>query len=146
MGDIEQDDTVFSVRATKPCKHGYGHCIAEMELQLQFEAMASMEEFKTRAAEVDKMGSRTNTGSRYRIRMQEPKGKRPFLSHIDYLGMGPSYMRPGDMIVVLCGASVPFIVRPITVGRFRFLGECYCDGIMDGEITKRVEKEGIILV
>ncbi len=49
--------------------------------------------------------------------------------------MGPAYMRPGDMIVVLGRASLPFIVRPAEDGKFRLMGECYCDGIMDGEIV-----------
>jgi hypothetical protein len=49
--------------------------------------------------------------------------------------MGPAYMRPGDVIVVLGGASLPFIVRPSEDGNFRLMGECYYDGIMDGELV-----------
>lgn len=154
VGDVDQDDTFLPCRATQSCKHSYDHCVAQLELQLQANSMASLEEYKTRAAEVNAMGetrvaetdARGNVGSLYRIRMHELKGKRPFLSHIGYVGMGPSYMRPGDVIVVLSGASVPFIARPIGEGRFRFLGECYCDGIMDGEIVDRRVKETIVFV
>jgi hypothetical protein len=57
----------------------------------------------------------------------------PFLSHLGYVGMGPAYMRPGDVIVVLGGASIPLIVRPAEDGNSRLMGKCYCDGIMNGE-------------
>jgi hypothetical protein len=90
--------------------------------------------------------ARGGWGSRYRIRMQELKEKRPFLSEYGYVGLGPSYMRPGDVIVVLNGANVPFIIRPADEGKYRFMGECYCDGIMDGEIISRRTKEEIVLV
>lgn len=110
---------------------------------MQWKAMVSLKAYKARAAEVDEMGDQANS---YRIRMQEMQGKRPFLSRIGYVGLGPIYMRPGDMIVVLTGASLPFIVRPVGERKYRLLGECYCDGIMDGEIVKKRTKEKIVLV
>jgi hypothetical protein len=154
VGDIDQDDNYFPIRASQSCKLKYDHCVAELELIVQVHSMSSVEEYRTRAAEVMAMGQmevagtnvRGNTGALYRTRMQELKGKRPFLSHIGYVGMGPSYMRHGDIIVVLSGASLPFIVRPLGEDRFRFLGECYCDGVMDGEIVNRRARETIVLV
>ena len=73
----------------------------------------------------------------YRVRMQEMAGKRPFISRVGYVGMGPCYMRVGDKIAIFNGASVPFIVRPVGEDRFRLMGECYCDGIMHVEFIKR---------
>jgi hypothetical protein len=69
--------------------------------------------------------------------MQEMKGKRPFLSRLGYVGMGPQYMQTGDVIAIFNGASVPFIIRPVGEDRFRLMGECYCDGIMYGEFVKK---------
>jgi hypothetical protein len=86
-----------------------------------------------------------NTGTLYRTRMKEMKGKRPFMTQVRFVGMGPSYMRPGDVIVALSGASVPFVVRPLGKKGFRLLGECYCDGIMDGEIVGKRSRETIVL-
>jgi hypothetical protein len=154
IGDIDQDEMYLAVRAEPPCKLRYDTCLAELELQMQVNGLTSLKEYEQRAAEVDAMSQpreadtdgRGFYGSLYRIHMQEMKGKRPFLSSVGYVGMGPSYMRPSDIIVVLSGASVPFIVRPLEEGRFRLLGECYCDGIMDGEIVGKQAGERIILV
>lgn len=93
-------------------------------------------------------GSTSGGGSIYRIYMRQMGGKRPFLSRMGYVGMGPACAEPGDKIVVLCGASVPFVIRPLGDGRYRFLGECYCDGIMDGETVRegRSVEESVVLV
>ncbi|KAJ8132312.1 hypothetical protein O1611_g1317 [Lasiodiplodia mahajangana] len=46
----------------------------------------------------------------------------------------PISSQPGDCICVLVGGEVPFVVRPTGHGTYTFVGECYVDGIMDGEI------------
>ncbi|KAK3115629.1 hypothetical protein LTR53_004836 [Teratosphaeriaceae sp. CCFEE 6253] len=48
-------------------------------------------------------------------------------------GLGPQLMRPGDMVTALRGADKLCILRPLTAGRFRFVGAAYDDGMMDGE-------------
>ncbi|KAI1119815.1 heterokaryon incompatibility protein-domain-containing protein [Nemania abortiva] len=48
-------------------------------------------------------------------------------------GQIPSKSQPGDCICVLVGGEVPFVVRPTGRGTYTFVGECYIDGIMDGE-------------
>ncbi|KAI1746695.1 heterokaryon incompatibility protein-domain-containing protein [Xylaria castorea] len=48
-------------------------------------------------------------------------------------GHVPLNTQPGDRICVLLGGEVPFIVRPTGRGTYTFIGECYIDGIMDGE-------------
>ncbi|KAI0111199.1 heterokaryon incompatibility protein-domain-containing protein [Nemania sp. FL0031] len=45
----------------------------------------------------------------------------------------PLDSQPGDCICVLIGGEVPFAVRPTGRGTYTFVGECYVDGIMDGE-------------
>lgn len=42
----------------------------------------------------------------------------------------------GDRICVLGGGEVPFVIRPASgdaKGMYQLVGECYVDGIMDGE-------------
>ncbi|KAI0460291.1 heterokaryon incompatibility protein-domain-containing protein [Xylaria acuta] len=48
-------------------------------------------------------------------------------------GHVPLNTQPGDRICVLLGGEVPFIVRPMGRGTYTLVGECYIDGIMDGE-------------
>jgi hypothetical protein len=143
-GGLDQDESFQPMIAGPACKLKYEHCIAELELLIEAYAM-TMAEYEIRAAEVAEMGKRRiddadtgrNVGTMYRIRMQEMAGKRPFISNVGYVGMGPCYMRVGDKIVILNGASVPFVVRPVGEDKFKLMGECYCDGIMHGEFVKR---------
>ncbi|KAF1829194.1 HET-domain-containing protein [Decorospora gaudefroyi] len=87
-----------------------------------------------------------DNAARYRMATQRMKDKRPFITKEGYVGLGPRYMRLGDLVVVFCGAKLPYVVRPLEGGLFRFIGECYCDGIMDGEIEGKRTKEEFLLV
>jgi hypothetical protein len=60
--------------------------------------------------------------------------RRPFKSDKGHLGVGPEAAESGDIICIFYGATVPYILRPETSGRYRLLGEAYVDGIMDGEL------------
>ena len=48
----------------------------------------------------------------------------------------PYASQPGDRICVLVGGEVPFIIRSTGRGTYTLVGECYVDGIMDGEALK----------
>ncbi|KAF4631737.1 hypothetical protein G7Y89_g6397 [Cudoniella acicularis] len=62
-------------------------------------------------------------------------GRTFFLTQKGYYGLGPWGMREGDMVCVLFGAAVPFIIRPQD-GPWKLVGEAYVHGIMDGEAIK----------
>ncbi|KAI0190647.1 hypothetical protein EV127DRAFT_429740, partial [Xylaria flabelliformis] len=72
-------------------------------------------------------------------------GRRLLLTDTGYVGLGPSYSKVGDAIVVIPGGSVPHILRPRTSSKvglhsqnatwWSYVGEAYCDGIMDGELV-----------
>ncbi|KAK8034897.1 heterokaryon incompatibility protein-domain-containing protein [Apiospora rasikravindrae] len=57
----------------------------------------------------------------------------------DDVHMGLGYEpQPGDEVWILAGGKVPFIMRPVTDGhgqeaRYTLVGDCYVEGIMDGE-------------
>ena len=73
------------------------------------------------------------------------KRKSPFLTAEGYLGMGPAETRKGDVVVVFYGGRIPFVLRLETgvaggqewKGLFRFVGEAYCDGAMDGKVVAK---------
>ena len=50
-----------------------------------------------------------------------------------YYVLGPKVMEVGDMICVLFGGKMPFVLRPRN-GRYLFAGECYIHGVMEGEL------------
>ncbi|KAG5745299.1 hypothetical protein H9Q70_012013 [Fusarium xylarioides] len=49
------------------------------------------------------------------------------------VGYVPMRARKGDLVVVLYGSKVPFVVREKEHGRYSLVGECFMDGIMRGE-------------
>ncbi|KAI1359683.1 heterokaryon incompatibility protein-domain-containing protein [Xylaria arbuscula] len=55
----------------------------------------------------------------------------------------PQTSQPGDCVCILVGGEVPFVVRPTGPGTYTIVGECYVDGVMDGEIMeeKRLKAE-----
>jgi len=66
--------------------------------------------------------------------------RRLFRTQKGYLGVGPQSLEVGDVVVVLPGAGVPFVLRTAGDGRWRLIGEGYVHGIMHGEA---LEMEGL---
>ena len=66
------------------------------------------------------------------------KQRRLFYSKKGYFGLGPAVMRPGDIVCVLFGAQVPFILRRKD-SRYQLVGESYVHGIMHGEAIEMME-------
>lgn len=72
-------------------------------------------------------------GARYMMSMDYIAGKRPFLATEGYVGMGPRLMAPGDTVVIFSGAHLPHVLRRGIDRYWEYVGEAYCDGVMDGE-------------
>jgi hypothetical protein len=60
-------------------------------------------------------------------------GRKPFVTKKGHLGLGLDHVEPGDVVAVLIGSQVPFVLRKSVGGRYKIVGEAYVDGIMDGE-------------
>lgn len=56
--------------------------------------------------------------------------------------MLPPAAEEGDLIAVLFGAKIPYLLRPIELGgdEYKLVGEAYMHGFMDGEVLLRVVK------
>jgi len=92
-------------------------------------------------------------------------GRRFFITKKGYFGFGPESCQVGDLVAVLAGGQVPYIIRPVphlsdmiraTMGPtletcYTILGDSYVHGIMDGEVfdlmgeDEREMKEIILL-
>lgn len=49
----------------------------------------------------------------------------------------------GDMICILLGGQMPFIIREIAVGEGHLLiGRCYVQGLMDGQVMEGLDHPG----
>ncbi|KAK5658046.1 hypothetical protein OQA88_2602 [Cercophora sp. LCS_1] len=64
------------------------------------------------------------------------RGRKAFRTRNGWIGFGPRYMEPGDVVAILVGADVPFVLRPTPEhpAVFTMVGECYVEGLMFGEL------------
>lgn len=58
---------------------------------------------------------------------------RVFRTEKGLIGMGLSGLEVGDLVYVVAGSIVPFIMRPQVNSRFAYISEAYVHGIMHGE-------------
>jgi hypothetical protein len=67
--------------------------------------------------------------------------RRFFVTKNELMGVGPDEMKEGDAIGMLFGGRVTYVLRPVYDG-FRFVGECYVSGLMNGEAVQTWKDEG----
>lgn len=59
-----------------------------------------------------------------------------FLTHRGRIGMAVRGVQRDDVVMIARGATVPYVVRRVGDGTFRFVGEAYVHGVMDGEAVE----------
>jgi hypothetical protein len=64
-----------------------------------------------------------------------------FITADGHIGMGPFAMQEKDVVVVLFGGPVPYILRP-KGGHYELVGECYVHGIMEGKAIYDLKEKG----
>jgi hypothetical protein len=62
-----------------------------------------------------------------------------------HLISGPESALPGDIVCVLLGCDVPVVLRQVAE-HYILVGECYCQGIMRGEMMKALDSRDASLV
>lgn len=72
------------------------------------------------------------------------RDRKPFVTAKGHLGLGPDHAEAGDVIAVLIGCQVPFILRKSVDGKYEIVGEAYVDGIMDGEAVVGKQNIGTV--
>jgi hypothetical protein len=68
--------------------------------------------------------------------------RRLFHTSKGYLGLGPALLQAGDIVSVLAGGTIPFVLRQDSRSnpsrrRFQLVGEAYVHGIMRGEAVSK---------
>ena len=145
IGDMEYFDGNFEFmrRASDTAKMWYCELIDHLRpkmpediFKIIFPGSSMSDETNKKPATDPAKPSPPEESSRYLLCMAKMQEMKPFLTQEGYVGMGPSTLRPGDVVMVLIGAAVPFALRPIAgeTNQFSLVGEVYCDGVMDGEI------------
>lgn len=131
-------------RAPAETKISFDACVDLCDLFEEWKLMKDGEWEETGEA---RLGDRREAGNSYRASMASANSMRPYLTERGYLGLAATVARKGDLMVVFKGARIPYVVRPVDgKRRFQFIGEAYCDGVMDGEIVGKVTAEEFYLV
>jgi len=60
----------------------------------------------------------------------------------DLICVAPKQSQRNDLVCILFGCSVPVVLQQQTNRRFKFIGECYVHGKMDGEAVDPVSNTG----
>ena len=68
------------------------------------------------------------------------KGRKIFVTQKGFLGLGPAEVEPGDVVCILFGGNLPYVIRRRPQDEYTFLGPSYVHGIMDGEAYDGVEQ------
>jgi hypothetical protein len=79
----------------------------------------------------------------YVIAMEHLHNRKPFIPSEGYVRLVPAHSRPGDIVCIIFGADVPFVLRDVGEGEYQLIGEAYVFGIMDGEFVKGDSREEI---
>lgn len=72
----------------------------------------------------------------------EKKDRCLFVTSTEMLGIGPQAMIPGDVVVILHGGDMPFVLRPADNGLWRLVGECYLYDVNEGRFHREWEEKG----
>ena len=72
----------------------------------------------------------------YRPAIMRTVSRRPYLTQKGYVGLGHEGMRVGDLVCILQGGPVPFLLRRTERGEHVLVRDTYVHGIMDGEFMK----------
>ena len=73
-------------------------------------------------------------------------GRLPFITEKGHLLLSSEYVMRGDLIALIKGAQVPFVLRHHGKSHYHLISEAYVDGIMDGEAMESSRCSNITLV
>lgn len=54
------------------------------------------------------------------------------------MGLAAKIAQPGEVVCVFHGSPLPFLIRKAG-GYYRFMGQCYVHGIVEGEVLEDLE-------
>lgn len=80
----------------------------------------------------DDAASDTSHSALRTLTLGPTRGRTLFVSATGHVGLAPHGVREGDLIFIVLGSDVPFVLRQ-NGEAYELLGEAYVQGIMDGE-------------
>lgn len=73
------------------------------------------------------------------------RGRYFFTTEQGRMGMGPRYMREGDLVILVAGMDFPMVLRPVgeDAGRYTVVGPAFVTGVMDGELWRGSDESAV---
>nr|OQO27701.1 hypothetical protein B0A51_04467 [Rachicladosporium sp. CCFEE 5018] len=124
-GDFDVCHECYVDKGTR-CPKGY-ECFLRANIGLWYEY---------READLPELVSAATTGSAerfYKSLRATTNCRTWFASTTGCVGSTSHTTQRGDVVCVLFGARVPFMLRPEPDGRYRVISDCYVDGMMDSK-------------
>jgi hypothetical protein len=78
--------------------------------------------------------------------MRSSVKRAPFVTEKGHPGLSSRHVLRGDLVALIHGAEVPFILRSQTNGKYKIVSEAYVDGIMDGEVAEGAHWENLAFI
>ena len=66
-------------------------------------------------------------------------GRSYFTMEGGWMGLGPNTLEENDLVVLLYGGDIPYILRPREEGGYVLVGEAYVHGVMLGEVMPKID-------
>jgi hypothetical protein len=86
------------------------------------------------------------TGPLFRDYMRISAKRAPFVTNKGHPGLSSRNVRRGDLVALVHGVEVPFILRSQPNGKYKIVSEAYVDAIMDGEAAEGVHWENLAFI
>ncbi|KAK0390592.1 hypothetical protein NLU13_0096 [Sarocladium strictum] len=120
---------------------GFSHWLRLKKLYYPNAILFSRSESSLRKHGLDASVEHSKAVSTLNDFMLKNKEQRLYVTEHGHVGLGPRTMQPHDVLVVLPGSTVPHVLRRMDWSEegeqgWCYLGEAYCDGIMDGELLQ----------
>jgi hypothetical protein len=118
IGDRESTDGYNQQRATSRSRKGYQDVLRRIEMCKvipklpQDQVGPFVEAFPLFSEEENS----------YRYFLRRTSNRRPFRSKKGYVGLGPIHMLPGDLVCIILGAQVPYVLRPCESHCYQLVG------------------------
>ncbi|KAJ8106495.1 hypothetical protein OPT61_g9496 [Boeremia exigua] len=69
------------------------------------------------------------------------KARRLMVTEEGYIGVAPCRARPGDVVAILYGCSIPLVLRKVeSLAVWQVVGEGYVHGMMNGEVANLIRR------
>jgi hypothetical protein len=78
--------------------------------------------------------------------MRSSVNRAPFVTEKGHPGLSSRHVLRGDLVALVHGAEVPFILRSQPNRKYKIVSEAYVDGIMDGEVAEGARWENLTFI